>query len=101
YMKEEQRSDSADSFLGYYSLARDGILFSHIGGKAADHLPGLNRELGITKSQHHDLHHGKWNGERLVHGGHRPVWQRDAEGKIITEKNPKTGRWQKVPVMVD
>ena len=84
--------ETTTAAAGYYGVERDGVLFPNVGGKAAEHLLGLDVSRGLTREQHAEIHMGRWNGEQLVDGGHRGVCDRDAQGKPIKHLNLLTGK---------
>jgi len=98
YAKEDE-IESADADLRYHDRPKDGIVFDIVGGKALDFLPGLNRELGITKSQHADLHAGRWDGVQYLRKGAQKQWQVDDDGREVRVFNPGTGKRERVPVI--
>lgn len=84
----------------YYGVERDGILFSQIDGEAAQHLPGLDPSVGLTRHQFEELYEGKWNGEQRLKGGWAKVWKTDAQGRRVMEQVAGTDDWKPIPVMV-
>lgn len=98
YLKE-QANDSAALALGYYGHGGGEVVFSDLGGKALAHLDGLELSLGLTRTQHADLHNGKWGDERLTRdGNYRHVWETNAQGRPIWVTDD-SGRRSKIPVM--
>ena len=96
---EELSTGSDIASLHYHDRPTEGIVFTHVRGKAAAHLPGLNLERGITKEQHAELHKGAWNGVQYLQEGYAAVWETDKRGKPIKVRDPKTGKKDKVPVI--
>ncbi len=77
-------SEQADQVAAYYvdGAPKEGIIFPRLLGKAVTHL-GLER--GLTMEQFEDLHQGRWEGEQLVKPSYRPVYETDAEGRIVRD----------------
>ena len=96
---QEESGSSADKIANYHGVKRDGIVFDKVGGKAAAFLPGLDLNVGLTKSQHANLHVGKWDGVEIVKPGYRRVWEVDGKGRPILREEASTGRRSRVPVM--
>lgn len=91
--------DSADRAASYYATPKDGVVFAHVRGKAAAHLPGLDISRGLTREQHARLHNGQWDEVNQVAPGHRKVWEVDSQGREVKLENPETGRFEKIPVI--
>jgi hypothetical protein len=96
---EELATGSDVASLRYHDRPQTGIVFSHVRGKAAAQLPGLELERGLTKEQHAELHKGAWGGVQYLQDGYAPVWETDERGKPITAVDPETGKKHKVPVI--
>lgn len=96
YAKEGQPS-SADSSLKYHDRPQDGIVFEHVRGKAAAHLPGLDLARGLTKAQHADLHAGRWNGVQILKPGYAKQWVLNEDGEKVPLLDPETNKQLMLP----
>lgn len=96
---EEEGIGSDEVHLKYHDRPEDGIVFTHVRGKATDHLPGLDLELGLTKEQHAELHQGAWDGVQYLKPGYAAQWELDDKGNPIEVVDTETGEKHKVPII--